>query len=279
MASPIVKWAGGKRQLLDQLVARMPLEMNRYVEPFAGGAALYLAIADEHEGPRRRRFAEARLADMNEDLVLAYRTVGANVEGVIAELHTYRHDEEFYYATRSLDPSTLSAVQRAARLLFLNKTCFNGLWRVNSKGLFNVPFGRYVNPTICDEEALRAAAPLFAKAQVEHRDFHDVVSDLGAGDFVYFDPPYAPVSDTADFTAYAKEGFGHGDQERLAHTFRTLAGRGVLCMLSNADTPLTRALYSDFALDVVAARRSVNSKGSGRGKVAELIITSWAPRA
>jgi DNA adenine methylase len=125
---------------------------------------------------------------------------------------------------------------------------------------------------------LRAAAPLFARARLESRDFHELCADLGPGDFVYFDPPYAPVSETADFTSYAKEGFGHGDQERLAHTFRGLAKRGVLCMLSNADTPLTRALYNDFAIDVVYARRAVNSNASRRGAVPELIVTSWAPR-
>ena len=257
----------------------MPLEMNRYVEPFAGGAALYLAIADENRAAMRRRFNEARLSDMNEDLIVAYRTVASDVEAVIAELGGYRYEEELYYATRAVDPATLSPVQRTARLLFLNKTCFNGLWRVNAKGHFNVPFGRYTNPTICDDKALREAAPLLARASIEHRDFHEVVADLGAGDFVYFDPPYAPVSETADFTAYAKEGFGHGDHERLAHTFRALAERGVLCMLSIADTPLTRALYSDFAIESVEARRSVNSKSSARGKVSELIVTSWAPRS
>ncbi len=278
MASPILKWAGGKRQLLDHLASRVPGTMRRYVEPFAGGAALYLAIADDAEGERHRRFEEAWLCDVNEELVITYRAIAQDVEAVIAALKAYSHSEEVYYATRALDVGALSPVDRAARMIFLNKTCFNGLWRVNSKGLFNVPFGRYVNPKICDEEGLRAAAPLFARARLESRDFHELCADLGPGDFVYFDPPYAPVSETSDFTSYAKEGFGHGDQERLAHTFRALAKRGVLCMLSNADTPLTRALYSDFAIDVVHARRSVNSNASRRGTVPELIVTSWAPR-
>jgi DNA adenine methylase len=279
MASPILKWAGGKRQLLEHLSPRVPGRMRRYVEPFAGGAALYLAIADVTNTSMHRVFDEARLADANEDLVLTYRAIATSVEEVIRLLETYEYREDVYYATRALDVAKLSPVERAARMLFLNRTCFNGLWRVNAKGLFNVPFGRYVNPTICDADALRAAAPLFARAQITCADFHDVLTDLGPGDFVYFDPPYAPVSETADFTSYAKEGFGPGDQERLAHTFRSLAERGVLCMLSNADTPLTRALYEDFAVDVVHARRSVNSKATKRGAVPELIVTSWAPRA
>lgn len=227
----------------------------------------------------RRHFDEACLADVNEDLMITYREVARDVDAVIAALKSYTHSEEVYYATRARDVSTLTDTERAARMIFLNKTCFNGLWRVNSKGLFNVPFGRYANPAICDESTLREAAPIFARARLENRDFHEVCADLGPGDFAYFDPPYAPVSETADFTKYAKEGFGHGDQERLAHTFRALAERGVLCMLSNADTPLTRALYSDFAIDVVQARRSVNSNATRRGAVAELIVTSWAPRA
>jgi DNA adenine methylase len=278
MASPILKWAGGKRQLLEHLAVRVPGRMRRYVEPFAGGAALYLAIADADEPGTHRSFEEARLADLNEELVVTYRAVASDVDEVIRLLRAYEHREEVYYATRALDVATLSPAERAARMIFLNKTCFNGLWRVNSKGLFNVPFGRYANPKICDEEALRAAAPLLARAQIACADFHGLLADLGPGDFVYFDPPYAPVSETADFTSYAKEGFGHGDQERLAHTFRALAARGVLCMLSNADTPLTRALYADFAIDVVHARRSVNSKASRRGAVPELVVTSWAPR-
>jgi DNA adenine methylase len=278
MASPILKWAGGKRQLLEHLAVRVPGKMRRYVEPFAGGAALYLAIADADEPATHRTFEEARLADLNEELMVTYRAVAEDVEAVIRLLHAYEHREEVYYATRALDVATLSPAERAARMIFLNKTCFNGLWRVNSKGLFNVPFGRYANPRICDEECLRAAAPLLARATLTCADFHDLLADLGPGDFVYFDPPYAPVSETADFTSYAKEGFGPGDQERLAHTFRALAERGVLCMLSNADTPLTRALYKDFAIDVVHARRSVNSKATRRGTVPELVVTSWAPR-
>ncbi len=251
--------------------------MARYVEPFAGGAAVFLAIADSANGTRHRHFEEARLCDRNEELVVAYRTIAANVDGVIACLKKYRHDEAVFYETRALDVAILSPEERAARLIFLNKTCFNGLWRVNSKGHFNVPFGRYVNPTLCDEEGLRAAAPLFARASIDAHDFTESLTNLGPGDFVYFDPPYAPVSETAFFTSYAKEGFGHGDQERLAHIFRSLSDRGVLCMLSNADTPLTRALYKDFSIDVVEARRSVNSKATKRGNVQEIIVTSWAP--
>ncbi|MEO7113145.1 MAG: DNA adenine methylase [Polyangiaceae bacterium] len=271
---PIVKWAGGKTKLLAQLVARMPGEMRTYAEPFSGGAALFFAIADQSE-KYARKFDRAILADRNEDLVITYNAVKHDADAVIRELAEYKYDRDLFYATREKDPKTLTDPARAARLLFLNRTCFNGLWRVNSKGKFNVPFGRYKNPTICDADALRAASRALARADIVHSDFADVTRDLGRGDFIYFDPPYAPVSSTADFTAYAAGGFGHDDQVRLTTEVEALQRRGALVMLSNADTPATRALYKGFTLAVVGVSRSINSDASKRGETAELIVTTW----
>ena len=168
-------------------------------------------------------------------------------------------------------------VERAARLIFLNRTCFNGLWRVNSRGQFNVPFGRYENPRIVDEEALLLASHALARADVVCADFEAATATLGAGDFAYFDPPYVPLSRTASFTAYGAGGFGPVDQERLAHVLRELRGRGVLAMLSNADTESTRELYRDFSVHVVRAPRAINSNAKKRGDVNELLVTTWGP--
>lgn len=271
---PFIKWAGGKTKLLKELCARMPGEIRTYAEPFSGGAALFFAIADPSE-KYARKLSRAILADRNQELVITYNSIKNDVETVIHELGRYKYDRELFYETRAKNPKDLSDAARAARLIFLNRTCFNGLWRVNSKGEFNVPFGRYKNPTICDADALRAASGALAKAQIVHADFAEVTRDLGAGDFVYFDPPYAPASETADFTAYAAGGFGYADQVRLAEEVRALRDRGALVMLSNADTPQMRALYKPFSLTVVAVPRSINSDASKRGDAAELIVTSW----
>lgn len=271
---PIVKWAGGKRPLLPELLARVPGEMRTYAEPFAGGAALFFAIADA-SADSARRFDRAILCDENEELVACYRAVRDDVVGVIEALRGYRYDKDLFYETRDRDPRAMRDVERAARLLFLNRTCFNGLWRVNASGRFNVPFGRYKNPRILDEEGLRAASTALARAEIVHGDFKLATRKLGARDFVYFDPPYTPVSKTASFTAYARDGFGVEDQQRLVDELRALRDRGALAMLSNADTKATRALYKEFAVNLVYARRSINSDGAKRGNARELLVTSW----
>lgn len=268
---PIVKWAGGKSRLLPELRARLPKAIGTYTEPFSGGAALFFDLA----GRREIAFERAVLTDRNEDLIACYRAVRDDVDGVIAALRHYKYDAELYYATRERDPRGLSDVERGARLLFLNHTCFNGLWRVNASGKFNVPFGRYKNPRICDEEGLRLASAALAGVALEVADFHEVTERLGPGDFAYFDPPYVPVSDTADFTAYASGGFGPADQARLVEDFRRLRERGVRAMLSNADTAGTRALYADFAVHVVRAPRAINSDPTKRGETTEVLVLNW----
>ena len=271
VAQSVVKWAGGKKGLLGELLPLVPASIGRYYEPFAGGAALYFALASETP----RRFKRATLADTNADLVALYQALRTDVEGLIDTLGQYRYEADLFYATRELDPDTMAPVERAARLLFLNKTCFNGLWRVNSKGKFNVPFGRFVNPKIVDPPRLREAAKALRHATCKLGDFAKVTKDAKPGDFVYFDPPYVPVSTTANFTAYGKVAFGPPQQERLVAELQRLKALGVKALLSNADTPSTRALYAKFRVRVVHMRRSINSATEKRGLSPELLVDTW----
>lgn len=265
-ARPFLKWVGGKGRLVPDLLARMPSRYGAYYEPFVGGGALFFA-ASPH--------GSLYLSDASSELINLYTTIKTRVQDLIRELkgNGYVYDEKVFYAIRNETPST--AVKRAARTIYLNKTCFNGLYRVNRKGSFNVPFGRYTNPTILDEENLRACAHALRMASIDRFDF--AVSTKGAlkNDFVYFDPPYVPLSETSDFTKYTAGGFTAADQERLAQEFRRLASRGVYVMASNSDTPLVRRLYKGFNIEEVQVGRTVNSKKGARGKVGELIIRSY----
>jgi DNA adenine methylase len=271
VAKPIVKWAGGKAKLIGELLPRVPTHVRTYAEPFAGGAALFFALADDPS----RTFERAILADRNEELIACYRAVKGEVDALIGALSAYRHDEEEFYRVRSQDTQGMTDVERGARLIFLNRTCYNGLWRVNASGRFNVPFGRYANPRIVDEEGLRAASSALAKADLMVADFEEVTRGLGPSDFVYFDPPYVPLSKSASFTSYAKGGFGPDDQQRLVGELARLRATGAAAVLSNADTEGTRELYKDFAIHPVTSPRAINSKGSGRGRVGEIVVTTW----
>lgn len=271
VAQPVVKWAGGKKGLLGALLPLVPASVERYIEPFAGGAALFFALASESP----RRFKNATLTDTNADLVALYQTLKRSPEALIESLSAYRYEEAMFYRVRDLDPSTLSPLERGARLLFLNKTCFNGLWRVNSKGKFNVPFGRFVNPTIVDPPRLREAAKALRHATCKVSDYLSTTRDAKQGDFVYFDPPYTPVSSTANFTAYGSAGFGRLEQERLVEELMRLKKNKVAAVLSNADTPETRELYARFSVRVVHMRRSINRDTKKRGLAPELLVTTW----
>jgi DNA adenine methylase len=271
MAKPIVKWAGGKSKLVPELLARIPGHVHTYAEPFAGGAALFFALASDPG----RSFDRAVLADRNEDLVACYRAVKNDVSALIDALSAYRHDKDEFYRVRAEDPAGKSDVERGARLIYLNRTCFNGLWRVNASGKFNVPFGRYENPRIVDREGLVLASSALSRAEIVQADFEAIARDLGPGDFAYFDPPYVPTSKTASFTAYAADGFGPDDQQRLARVLGELRDKGAFAMLSNADTPEARALYADFSVERVRAPRAINSNAKKRGEVSELLVTSW----
>lgn len=272
VASPIIKWVGGKTKLIPEIVSRLPRDHGRYFEPFAGGAAVFF-----HLGPQA-----AVLSDCNADLIAMYRAVAADPEGVIRRLalHKEAHDEAHYYDTRSRwnDASvSWSPLDRAATFIYLNRTCFNGLWRVNKSGAFNVPMGRYKNPAICDPETLRAAGALLRRATIRCGDYRAAVADAGPGDLVYFDPPYDPVTPTANFTSYTNDGFSADDQRTLAACVRDLAERGCAVVLSNSDTPFIRSLYRGLRIDRVRCPRAINSDASRRGDVDEVLVLAGYP--
>jgi DNA adenine methylase len=267
-ASPVVKWVGGKTKLLPDLIGRMPEKYNRYYEPFAGGAALFFRLA-----PRR-----AVLADFNHDLVNLYMTIANDVSAVIRrlEMHREAHSESHYYDTRTRwndREVSWSTPERAAAFIYLNKTCFNGLWRVNRSGAFNVPIGRYTDPPICVPDTLRAAQHVLSRAEIRRADYRTAVADARSGDFLYFDPPYDPVAPTANFTSYTTSVFGPDEQRQLADTARSLVAKGCRVMLSNSDTPFIRSLYKGMRIERVKCARAINSNAAKRGDVDELIIT------
>jgi DNA adenine methylase len=262
---PFLKWAGGKGQLLEQYAPLFPRRYQRYHEPFLGGGAVFF----------RLRPARATLADGNAELIDCYCAIRGDLRGVLEALRPHVYDKEHFYAVRALDPAGLPLAERAARTIFLNRTCFNGLYRVNSKGRFNVPFGRYDNPTIADVPNLRACAVALRHVRLECAPFASVLERARRGDFVYFDPPYHPVSKTACFTAYGAGGFGAEDQRELARVYAELDRRGVLIMLSNSDAPLVRELYDGFRLVEVRASRAISSKAAKRGAVRELVVLNY----
>lgn len=261
---PVVKWVGGKRRLLEHLLPRVPETRGRYYEPFVGGGALFFAL----------RPSEAHINDLNHDLVNLYRVIRDTPESLIDAMASYVNDKDCYLAVRAIDPAALSPVDQAARFLYLNRTCYNGLYRVNKAGRFNVPFGRYKRPSMVDPENLRRVSALLQQTEITALDFEEACAGAGAGDFVYFDPPYAPVSETAYFTQYTGGGFTLQDQERLATLFRRLDRKGVRLMLSNSDTPFVRALYAGFSIETVPAPRAINCRGDRRGPVSEVIVTN-----
>lgn len=268
-ARPILKWAGGKQQLLADLRQRLPATYGRYIEPFFGGGALFFALAPER----------AVIADANPELVNLYRQVAARVEEVIAALAPLEVAEEAFYAERARRFEDLEPVRAAARTLYLNKTCYNGLYRVNRSGAFNVPFGRHASPPrVCDPDRLRAAARLLAGAEILCGDYRDVLERTArAGDFVFLDPPYLPVGRTADFKRYTAAQFGEADHEAMAPVVEDLARRGCHVVLTNANHPRLHALYAGHDIAVVATRRHVNSRADGRR--GEDAIVTVRPRA
>jgi DNA adenine methylase len=256
--SPIIKWVGGKTRLLGELHKRMPTSFGRYFEPFMGGGALFF----------KTNPAQAVLGDHNEDLINLYRSVAWDVDKVARRLATHKrnHSEEYYYKIRE------RWNERSPKQTHVDKTCFNGLWRVNSKGKFNVPIGRYVNPSIYDLASLRAASQALQKAELYSGHYSQVVDTAKAGDFVYFDPPYHPLTATANFTSYTAGSFTEDDQRQLVDVANQLANRGCSVLLSNSDTPFIREIYQGWKMDRVLCGRSINSKASARGAVAEVMI-------
>lgn len=265
---PIIKWAGGKAQLLPTLHRFLPPMdcVHRYFEPFLGGAAVFFSL----QHPR------SVLSDTNAELINLYEVVRDHTAELIAALRLHVYARSYYYAVRAQDPAALSSVERAARLIYLNKTCFNGLYRVNSQGQFNVPFGRYTNPTICDAGNLEAAACALRPATLILGDYDAVLHDAGTGDFIYYDPPYHPLSPTASFTSYTDRSFDATDQARLAQTFRRLHAASCYLMQSNSDTPLIHELYAGFRIACITANRAINSRADRRGPISELVITNYS---
>jgi DNA adenine methylase len=275
LIKPYLKWAGGKRQLLGEIKKYLPkgAEAYTYYEPFVGAGAVFFEL----QPPK------AVISDSNGQLILTYTVIKEHVEGLITLLRQYKNDEEDFYNIRNLDRDAvkfggLTDVEKAARLIFLNKTCFNGLYRVNSQGLFNVPYGKNKNPAICEEILLRRINQYLNENEISilNNDFERAVSNADDRSFIYFDPPYHSPGN-ANFTGYHADGFGEEEQERLRNVMIKMTGRGTRCLLSNADTDYIRRLYNHDFFDIVSvkARRSINSDSAGRGAVHEVLIKNW----
>lgn len=275
---PFVKWVGGKRQLLQQfrdLGLYPPHDFdpskNTYHEPFIGGGAFFFELLPE----------KGSIIDFNEELIITYRVIRDEPKKLIAKLkqHKKHNSKDHFLKVRSQKTSRLSDVSRAARFIYLNKTAFNGLYRVNQKGQFNVPYGKYENPNIVDVENIYNVSAALQKTRITNGSYKQVLRYAKKGDFVYFDPPYYPVSKTANFTSYTKDAFMEKEQEELRDIFIDLHNRGCFVMLSNSDTPFIRDLYSNICdsikIHTVHAGRAINSKASKRGKITEVVVTNY----
>lgn len=278
MARPFLKWAGGKAKLAPRIVAAMPPSVSGYVEPFAGAAAAFFAV--ENVRPRVR----ATLNDANAELIETFTVLRDDRDKLVDELEELsasyhardsRGRKDLYYEFRSSAPATPAG--RAARFIFLNKTCYNGLFRVNSGGGFNVPHGRYKNPRIIDRELLTECSAALRHAELRSEDFAVICAAARPGEFVYLDPPYHPLSATANFTGYTRADFGRADQIRLHDAFEDLTLRGVAAMLSNSDHEFVTGLYGglDYRIQAVTMSRAINSRGTGRQPVGELLIDNF----
>lgn len=266
---PIVKWVGGKRQLMFELIKNMPKSYNRYFEPFIGGGALFFELQPE----------QAYISDMNEELINLYSVVRDNVYELIKDLSKHEVSKEYFLEIRNIDRTEqyteLSDVERASRFIYLNRTCFNGMYRVNSQGQFNVPFGHYKNPRIIDENNLLNCSELLKKTEIKCADFSEILTKVKKGDLVYFDPPYVPLNDTSSFTSYTKDGFDINMQFKLRDVCDELDNKGVKFMLSNSDTNLVNELYVNYEIKKVFASRQINANADGRGKITEVLVRNY----
>jgi len=269
---PFLKWVGGKRQLINSLVPLLPEKIAAYCEPFVGGGALLFRIQPQ----------TAYINDINSELIRVYKVIKDDVEALIDALQEFRNDSDYYYEVRDWDRdiigySALSDIKKAARIIYLNKTCYNGLFRVNGAGAFNTPFGNYRNPNIVNSPTLRAVSSYLNAAAVSltSLDYADALKSLPAETFVYMDPPYDPISDTSSFTGYAKSGFSREDQIRLRECCDDLDRRRFKFMLSNSATDFIRELYADYNITVVQAKRAINSDASKRGEIDEVVVRNY----
>lgn len=269
VAKPILKWAGGKTQLLSEILPKIPKKYGRFIEPFFGGGAVFFAERP-HGGI---------ISDINPELINLYQAVALDVDGVIVALGCYTNTEEMFYSVRAQDWANLSKIEAAARTIFLNKTCFNGLYRVNKSGQFNVPFGRYKNPKLIDADSLRSAAAILRNTTIICGDYKTVLRDNAlAGDFVFLDPPYLPVSEYADFKRYTKEQFYEEDHVELAEEVRRLHELGCHVVLTNSNHPLVHEQYSKFAVEVVQTKRYISCNGKGRNGEDVIVTVPPKPR-
>ncbi|MDP2208704.1 MAG: DNA adenine methylase [Bacteroidota bacterium] len=266
---PFLKWPGGKRQLLPELMKRLPKEYNMFFEPFVGGGALLFRVKPDY----------GYISDINPDLINLYEVVQDNVEELIENLKIHRNTEKYFYELRNADRTEeykyWNKVEKASRFIYLNKTCFNGLYRMNSDGHFNVPFGFYKNPTIVDTDNLIACSALLKKTDIALASFEAVEKKARKCDFVYFDPPYVPLNKTSSFTKYYKDDFDLDAQFALRELCDRLTKRGVYFMLSNSYTETVKELYKSYDIKTVKANRAINCKANGRGKINELIVTNY----
>lgn len=266
---PIVKWVGGKRQLMFELLKNMPETYNRYFEPFIGGGALFFELQPQN----------GYISDMNEELINLYTVVRDDVYELIEDLNKHKVSKEYFLKIRNLDRTEkynkLSDIQKASRFIYLNRTCFNGMYRVNSQGQFNVPFGNYKNPRIVDAENLINCSKLLKNTEIYCADFSEILNKVQKGDFVYFDPPYVPLNETSSFTSYTKDGFDLDMQFKLRDICDELDSLGVMFMLSNSDTKLVNELYSNYEIKKVFASRAINANGNGRGKITEVLVRNY----
>jgi len=272
LVAPVLKWAGGKRQVLRHIKMYVPRSFAVYHEPFLGGGALLFELQPP----------EAAVNDINKELINVYQVIKDSVEELIADLKKHKNEEAYYYRVREQDRDReqyerLTAIQRASRVIYLNKTCYNGLFRVNKAGEFNTPFGGYARPNIVNEAVLRAVSDYFNRARITFTslDFEEALKGVKCGDFVYLDPPYDPVSDTASFTGYDRGGFDREEQKRLKRTCDRLHKRGAKFILSNSATEFIKDLYKSYKTVVIKAKRPVNSRADKRGEIDELLVMNY----
>ena len=267
VAKPILKWAGGKTQMLSELLPKVPPSYGRYIEPFFGGGALFFALQPE----------KAIVADSNPELINMYRQVAEHVDDVISYLKNYENTSEMFYSVRSLDWETLPKAEAAARTIYLNKTCYNGLFRVNSSGQFNAPWGRYKNPNISGADNIRAMSAYLNRARVTIKcgDYREALKGIRKGAFVYFDPPYMPLSSSSSFTGYTASGFGEAEQIELKRQCDLLDKRGIKFLLSNSCCEFIENLYSGYTIERVSAKRAINAKADKRGAIDEVLVRNY----
>ncbi|KKL11482.1 hypothetical protein LCGC14_2545390, partial [marine sediment metagenome] len=264
---PFLKWAGGKRQLIPQMDQYFPKDFNKYIEPFVGGGAIFFYLLPEY----------AILIDINQDLINAYNVIKNYVSQIIESLKKHKNEKDYYYRIRAFDRNpqefiNWSNIEKASRIIYMNRCCFNGLYRVNSKGEFNVPFGKYKNPKFCDKENLNAVNRALKNINIIHDSFQKCLDFAQEGDFIYLDPPYVPISDSANFTSYTKDNFNKEDQIELYNVYKVLDKRGCKVILNNSYSDFIIDLYKDFRIKILKAKRAINSDASKRGAVKEVLI-------